>query len=111
MIETLVNMGFTETDAQVYVYLAMEGPQKFREIADSLKIFRTKLYTILNNLQNLGLVETSSKYPTRFSAVLFEKVLDQLSKVKVSQQQFLENNKEELISAWRSLTKKDKADS
>ena len=47
MLKTLVNLGFTETDAQVYVYLATEGPQKASDIAEELQIYKLHLYRIL----------------------------------------------------------------
>jgi sugar-specific transcriptional regulator TrmB len=107
MFKTLVKLGFTETDAQVYVYLATEGPQRASEIAEVLQIYKQHLYRILKNLQNKGIVNASPEYPNRFSAVLFEKVLDLLIKTKKEQQKTLQENKEELLSTWWSITKKD----
>jgi hypothetical protein len=43
--------------------------------------------------------------------VLFEKLLDFLIKAKKEQQQALQESKEELLSTWRSITKKDLSDS
>lgn len=111
MLKTLVNLGFTETDAQVYVFLATEGPQKASEIAEALKIYKQHLYRILKNLQSKGVINASAEYPPRFSAVLFEKALDLLIKAKTEQQKALQESKEELLSTWRSITKKDSPDS
>jgi sugar-specific transcriptional regulator TrmB len=106
MLKTLVNLGFTETDAQVYVYLATEGPQKASDIAEELQIYKLHLYRILKNLQSKGIINASREYPARFSAVLFEKVLDLLIETKMEQKQSLEENKKELLATWRSITKK-----
>jgi len=111
MLKTLASLGFTETDAQVYVFLATEGPQKASHIAEALKIYKQQLYRVLKNLQSKGFINASSEYPARYSAVLFEKVLDLLIKAKTEQQQALQESKEELLSAWRSITKKDSPDS
>jgi sugar-specific transcriptional regulator TrmB len=111
MLKTLVNLGFTETDAQVYVFLATEGPQKASNIAEELQIYKQHIYRILKKLQSKGIVNASAEYPARFSAVLFEKVLDLLIKAKMEQQQALQESKEELLSTWRSITKKDSPDS
>ena len=107
MLKTLASLGFTETDAQVYVFLTTEGPKKARDIAEALKLYRRQLYRTLKNLQSKGIVNASPEYPARFSAVLFEKVLDLLIKAKTEQQQALQESKEELLSTWRSITKKD----
>lgn len=107
MLKTLVSLGFTETDAQVYVFLATEGPQKARDIAEALKLHSQQLYCSLKKLQSKGIVNASTEYPARYSAVLFDKVLDLLIKAKMEQQQALQESKEELLSTWRSITKKD----
>jgi sugar-specific transcriptional regulator TrmB len=106
MLTTLVKLGFTETDAQVYVFLSNEGPQKAKEVAEALNLHRQQLYLILKNLLARGIIKASPEYPARYSAVLFEKVLDRLIEAKMEQQQSLEANKKELLSTWRSLTEK-----
>lgn len=111
MHKTLVTLGFTETDAKVYVYLATEGPKKASDTAEALRIYKQQLYRSLKKLQSKGIINASPEYPTRFSAVLFEKVLDFLIKAKMEQQQALQESKEELLSTWRSITKKDSPDS
>jgi sugar-specific transcriptional regulator TrmB len=110
MLTTLVKLGFTKTDAQVYVFLATEGPQKARTIAEALKLSKQQLYRTLKNLQNKGAVNVSPEHPARFSAVLFEKVLDILIKAKKEQQQALQESKENLLSTWQSITKKDRTE-
>jgi sugar-specific transcriptional regulator TrmB len=107
MLITLVKLGFTETDAQVYAFLLTEGPQKARDIVAALKLHRHQLYCSLKNLQNKGIVNASLDYPVRFSAVFFEKVLDLLIETKMEQQQALQESKESLLSTWRSITKED----
>ena len=108
MLKTLIKLGFTETDAKVYVYLATEGPRIASEIAEALKIYKQRLYCSLNNLQSKGIINASPEYPARYSAVLFEKILDLLIEAKKEQQEALQENKEELLSTWRSITKKSK---
>jgi len=107
MLITLVKLGFTETDAQVYAFLAAEGPQKAKDLVAVLKLHRQQLYRSLKKLQNKGIVTASLNYPTCFSAVLFEEVLDILIETKMEQQQALQESKESLLSTWESITKKD----
>lgn len=111
ILKTLVKLGFTETEAKVYVFLATEGPQKARNIVETLGRSRQQLYRNLKKLQSINVVCTSSEYPARFSAVLFEKVLDLIVEAKTEQQKALQESKEELVSTWKSITKKDAPES
>ena len=111
MQKTLVSLGFAEIDAEVYVFLVNGGPRKASDIAEALRIYKRRLYRILRKLQGKGIVNASSEYPTRFSAVLFEEVLDLFIKFKTEQQEAIQASKEELLSTWRSIIKKDPADS
>jgi sugar-specific transcriptional regulator TrmB len=107
MLRTLVKLGFTETDAQVYVFLAAEGPQKAKDATEALKLHRSQTYRSLKNLKSQGIRNSSPEHPARFSAVLFEKVLELLIKARTEQQKALQESKKELLSAWKSITKKD----
>jgi sugar-specific transcriptional regulator TrmB len=107
MQKILVNCGFTETDAQVYVFLATESPQKASDVARALKLSRKQAYRILKNLQSKGVLKASPGYPARFSALVFEKALDILIEVKMEQQKALQASKKELLSTWRSITEKN----
>jgi sugar-specific transcriptional regulator TrmB len=111
MFITLVKLGFTETDAQVYTFLATEGPQKARTTAEALELHKHQLYRSLKNLQSKGAINASAEHPARYSAVLFEKVLDQLVKTKLEQQKALQESKKELLANWLSITKKDTLES
>lgn len=106
MFKTLVSLGFNEKDAQVYVFLAEEGPHKVRELTEVLGLGSQQLYNILRKLQKKGIVNASSDIPACFSAVLFEKVLDLSIEARIDQQKALQASKEKLISTWRSLTEK-----
>ena len=94
-------------DAEVYVYLAKKGPQKGLNVADSLKIRKQQLYSILKNLQTKGLVTASPKRPALFSAVLFEKALELLVEANMEQAKAIKETKEELFANWRNMAKRD----
>jgi len=76
VLKILVSLGFTSTEAKVYIYLAKMDPQKTKDIVAGLRITRQQLYPILNNLQKKGVVDTDSKHPALFSALTIEKLLD-----------------------------------
>ena len=102
-----MNLGFTEKDLQVYLFLANEGPRKAKEIAKALNMCSAQLYGILKKLQNNDLVIASSSRSALFSAVIFEKALELLVEVKREQHEALLASKEGLLSTWRSLTERD----
>ena len=107
LLRILVDLGIKRLDAEVYLYLATMGPKKGRAVSNELKINKTQLYRSLKELQSKGMVNSSSEYPARFSALLFDKFLDQLIRVKKEQAKTLKATKNELLSSWRSLTEKD----
>lgn len=107
MQKTLMNLGFTEKDSQVYLFLVDEGPRKAKEIAEALNMSSAQLYSILKKLQNNGLVIASSPRSALFSAVIFEKALELLVEAKREQHEALLASKEELLSTWRSITERD----
>jgi sugar-specific transcriptional regulator TrmB len=104
---TLINLGFTEKDTQVYLFLAAKGPKKAKDIAEALNLYNSQLYRILKRLQNNGAVNASSDYPARYSAVIFEKVLELIVEAKREQHKALLASKAELLSTWRSITRND----
>lgn len=106
MQKTFVKFGFSEPEAQVYLFLAKEGPHKARDVAEALGIYKQRLYCILGKLREKGVVDSSSDFPAYFSAVVFEKVLDLFMEARIEQQEALKANKEELLSTWRSITEK-----
>jgi len=107
MQKTLIELGFTDKDSQVYVFLATEGPKKAKDITEALNLHSSQLYYTLKKLQSINMVNGSSEHPARFSAVIFEKVLELLIETKKEQHKSLSARKEELLSNWRSITEKD----
>jgi sugar-specific transcriptional regulator TrmB len=111
MLKTLVGLGLRELDAEVYVFLATNGPQEAKNIATALKLYRQQLYGSLKNLRKKGIVNASPERPARFSAVLFERVLELFLEAKMEQQRTLQESREELLSTWKSVIKEDFSDS
>jgi len=105
VIETLVGLGFKPIDAQVYIFLAKKGPQRGKDLVNSLKITKQQLYPSLKNLQERGIVNSTHERPAIFSAVSIEKVLDALIKTRIEETQSMIKNKEKLISSWRLMTR------
>jgi len=106
MLKTLLDLGFKEVDAKVYLFLRSMGPQKGKDIADSLKLHKQQLYRSLKRLKNKRIVN-SDEHPAVFSSISFEKVLDVFLEVKKEQADDLQESREELLSRWQDITKKD----
>jgi sugar-specific transcriptional regulator TrmB len=97
-LETLVNLGLTQTEAQAYVFLAKTGPQDGRDLANALKITEQQLYLTLKTLQNKGFINSTLKRHVIFSVVPLEEILNNLIKAKTEEAQRLRQNKEDLLS-------------
>ena len=102
MLKMLESLGLKHLDAEVYLYLVQNDPQKAKDIAEALETYKRQLYRSLKSLQHKGMVNVSQERPARFSAVAFDKVLDQFIKANKEEAERIENNKEHILSIWRS---------
>jgi sugar-specific transcriptional regulator TrmB len=103
ILKALVSLGLSQTDAQIYIYLATEGPAKARNIINGLTINKRQVYRSLKRLQNKGITIANDERPFEFSAVPFEEVLDLLMEIKKEQAQTLQESKKEFLSSWRKI--------
>ncbi len=102
MLKTLESFGLKRLDAEVYVYLVQHDPQKVKNIAEALETYKRQLYRSLKNLQRRGLISASQERPAQFSAVSFDKVLDQFIEANRGEAQRIEENREQILWMWRS---------
>ena len=103
MLKTIIDIGFSQADAQVYLFLSRKGPQKGRAISKALNMNKQQLYPCLKNLQSKGIVNATIEYPAKFSAVPFEKVLDLFIKAKMEEAQRIQQSRERILSDWQSI--------
>jgi sugar-specific transcriptional regulator TrmB len=111
VVKAIMGLGLSEADAQVYVFLALNGPHKAKEITKKLNLYKKQLYCSLKNLRDRDVVKASVDYPAVFSAVPFEVVLDLLAEIKKEQAQALQEIREYLLSSWRSTMKQNSKNS
>ena len=102
MLKTLLLVGFFQTDAEIYLYLTIEGPKQARAIAQDLSMPRRNVYRSLKNLQEKRIVNVFQQ-TRKFSAAPFEDVLDMYKKATLSDAQRMEQSKKELLLAWQEL--------
>lgn len=100
IIEALVSLGLSRTDAEVYVHIATQGPETAKKISNNLSINRRQIYRSLKRLQKNGIVMINSEVPSEFSALTFEDVLNRLIKQKEEHAQEIRRRKKELIRNW-----------
>ena len=111
MLKTLVNLGFKQQEAEVYLFLVLNGPKRAKYIADALETYKRKVYRALKNLQNLKIASATQTLPAEFYAISFEKVLDLFMKAAMEQAKTLQVSKKKLLSTWRSMNEKDSSNS
>ena len=95
--KTLQNIGLSEKEAQLYIFLGKKGPLKGGTISKQLKLNKGQVYRTIKSLQKKGLIEATLEYPTRFSAVPFERVIDSFIKSKREEVNQIEETKKDLL--------------
>lgn len=103
MLKALTSLGLSEMDANVYTFLAINGPQKTANIAEELRLQQQPLYQTLENLQSKGVVNSTREHSTLFYALPFDRALELLIDAYLKDALSLEQDKNELLSKWRAL--------
>jgi len=98
-----MNLGLSQIDAQVYVFLAKKGPQRAENIGDALKLQEQLLFQSLESLQRKGVVNSAIASSALFFALPFDKALELLVKAHLKETQNIEQNKDEILSRWKSM--------
>jgi sugar-specific transcriptional regulator TrmB len=78
MLKTLLNLGFRQCDAEVYLFLLIDGINTASNIAEAIGTYKRKVYRALKKLKDLKVVTESKELPAHFSALPFDKLLDLL---------------------------------
>jgi sugar-specific transcriptional regulator TrmB len=107
MLRILMDIGLTQTERRVYLYLTIKGPKSVRDLSEALNLNKQQLYRSLRKMQVKSIVNASFENPACFSAVPFDIVLDLFIRAKIEVAKNMMENKEELLSSWSSITEKD----
>ncbi len=105
MLKTLVNLGFKQQDAEVYVYLALNGSKKAKDIATALKTYERQVYRSLRKLHAKEIVNATPEFPAIFSVVSLEKLLDLMAKASLEEARRIEQEKDGILRLWKSSVK------
>jgi hypothetical protein len=101
----LKDIGLSEKEAEIYIFLAKHTALRSGEIAKLTKIDKAEVYRVLINLQTKGLVQKTLEAPTRFISTPFERAIDSFIKYKRDEATLVEKTKNELINDWNNITK------
>lgn len=96
ILEFLNGLGLGTAEAQIYMYLAVNGPQSALSLSRSLKIGRTRVYRIMDTLKQTGLV----RYDLGGAGLNFEAVDSSTIESILSQKQ---QELTELSASYQSL--------
>ena len=105
VFKALTSLGLSESDARVYMFLALKGPKKPDKIVDKLKISNKQIIQSLKNLQNKGIIIAELKNQNGFSALPFEEALEALIKTKKKQTKKIQETKETLLLNLKTIKK------
>lgn len=94
----LRGLGLNEKEAEIYVYLAKNGPQKAPSVARSLRIHKMQVYRYLDAMQEKGVVSLTFTTPKRFVASSIDKLVK--NRVRSLQEELLniENNTDKILN-------------
>lgn len=103
IFKTLVILGLSQTDARMYIFLALKGPDRVASIVKNLRISEQQIYRSLKHLQDRGIIVSDPEIMNRFSALPFEEALKLLIRKEKEQTEVMRKT---LFSTWKSMMKK-----
>jgi sugar-specific transcriptional regulator TrmB len=101
--QTLLDLGLTQDEATVMLFMNKKGEMKASEIAKSVGIPRTRLYYVLDDLESKGLLSCTVERPARYSALEMEKAVDFLIKSYKQKLNLLEDARRLVKQDWSLL--------
>ncbi len=107
ILKALMDLGLSNTDAEVFIFLATKAPQKASDIAEALRMNNKRLYPSLKNLQNRGIVNCTGDYPKLFSTVPIEEAMSSFINANLKEAQKMEENKQTILSYWQAMIRKN----
>jgi sugar-specific transcriptional regulator TrmB len=85
IIKILKNLGLTPPEAEIYIFLARNGPKAKQEIEIGTRIIENQLNRDLISLQEKGFINSNAKEEIIFSAIPFERVIDGLIQTRLDE--------------------------
>jgi len=99
LLETLVELGLTSSEAKVYLAAARLGAATTTEIATTAEKERSNTHHLLQRLEQLGLVDATLDWPTKFKPVEPREAIDHLFELQKVRFKKLEETKSSTLTS------------
>jgi sugar-specific transcriptional regulator TrmB len=99
----LIELDFNEREKRIYLFLALNGPQKVATISKKLKLHRVQAYRFLEEMHKKNFVELTFESPKRYAAAELPKVWYTKTRSLKRNLDLLENTREEMLENWAAL--------
>ena len=107
LLRALISLGIKRLESEIYIFLVTNGSKKAKQISIDLDLYIQQVYRSLKKLQKIGLVKKSPSRPILFSAIPVEDSLNSFRENKLEEAEFLKENRDKLLSNWKTLIKKN----
>ncbi len=104
-LQTMKDLGLTEREAMIYLFLSKRGPLEEDELAFALNISKNRLCLSLKNLETKKMIKVSQKNTAKYSAITLEKVLNESMKKSILIAKDLQAKKDELLAIWHEMSR------
>ena len=104
IFKALVILGLSQTDARVYIFLALKGPEKVVSIVKNLKLSKQQICRSLKHLQDKGTIVSDPERKNSFSALPFEEALESLIRKEKEQNRMMQKT---LLLTWKTMIEKN----
>ncbi|MBN1683060.1 hypothetical protein JW865_05865, partial [Candidatus Bathyarchaeota archaeon] len=103
LTKKLLDYGFEEKEAEIYIFLSSAGPSPARIIARRFNFNRMKAYRILKNLEKKGIIQSVMSRPIKYLASPLNEVLSNKITETKNQLDNMEKNENNIIEEWTNL--------
>ncbi len=108
VVNNLMRLGLSETESEVFIYLAKKGPKKEKDLSSAFDLRGQRLHQILESLQRRGMVTMTTEQYALFSALTFEEVLEMLITENIEQAHAAQKTRKELLASWKNMIQQEK---
>jgi sugar-specific transcriptional regulator TrmB len=102
--DRLTEFGFSEDEAEIYVFLAAMGPTPARLVARRFDINRMKAYRTLKDLEERGYIQRIMGRPIKFVVEPIKNILDEQLVEARDKLEKMESNKGRIINEFERLS-------
>jgi sugar-specific transcriptional regulator TrmB len=102
VVERLNEFGLDDRQARAYYHLARMGPSTASELSDATGVSRSQVYSVMDGLEEVGVVDRTLERPRRYVPRPVEEVLEETLDEERRRLDRLEETSEDLVKRWPS---------